>query len=209
MMRVRHLAIVLAVLAFAVTARGDGTTSLSQTAVDALTAIDQSPTNTPSFVLAFDGSGSAVHEPRDDRARRADDRSGRAAARDPGADAVHVPPTAAAARTTTLVADRSTVAANADAPSGSPVLILRAAIESLGALAAGGGHAQPGDAALLVSHLDDESRDVRATTARALGELCDTTAIDPLRAARRWRPCRRSSSAISEALRVLDTCTPS
>jgi HEAT repeat protein len=89
------------------------------------------------------------------------------------------------------------------------VLILRAAIESLGALAAAGGHAQPGDAALLVTHLDDESRDVRATTARSLAELCDTTAIVPLQVRATMEKIPQVQQAITEALRVLDTCTPS
>jgi HEAT repeat protein len=90
---------------------------------------------------------------------------------------------------------------------GTQVVIMRAAIEALGNLAKQG-HETPGDAALLAQFLNHPSRDVRATTASALADLCDTDAILPLRTRFAQEPIGgQVQLAISEALRVLGTCT--
>jgi len=194
----------LVLLGIAATARGDALV-ISQADILALTSIDQTA-STNDFVLAFDGSGSAVAN----LAAIGSDASADVGVQLRAIRGLAQFPDAGSVPHDTLIA---IIHANADAPSGSSVLILRAAIESLGALAAGGGQAQPSDTTLLVSHLDDSSRDVRATTALALGQLCDTSAVTPLevrfQAESAAGCCEQVKLAISDALRALAACSPS
>jgi HEAT repeat protein len=93
-----------------------------------------------------------------------------------------------------------------DETSGSSVLLLRAAIESIGAL-----HVAD-DMNLLIgpsvaSLLDHQSRDVRTATARALRDLCNTSAITPLRVRYTSESTEQVKLAISDALRVLGQCS--
>jgi len=84
------------------------------------------------------------------------------------------------------------------ATSGSNVLILRAAIESLGQLK------QTGDADSLLGFLDHPSRDVRATTAFALRDLCNSqVAVPPLHTRLQHEATAQVQLAISAALRAL------
>jgi len=83
---------------------------------------------------------------------------------------------------------------------GSSVLLLRAAIETIGVL-----HVST-DVDVLVPLLDHGSRDVRAATVRALRDLCNTQAIIPLRARYTAESTEQVKLAISEALRVLGQC---
>jgi HEAT repeat protein len=88
-----------------------------------------------------------------------------------------------------------------DETSGSSVLLLRAAIETIGAL-----HVDT-DHVVLEQLLDHPSRDVRAATARALRDLCNTAAITPLRIRYTSESTEQVKLAISEALRVLGQCS--
>lgn len=85
----------------------------------------------------------------------------------------------------------------AGARSGSDLLVLRAALESLGVLKV------PQDIGVLVPQLQHPSRDIRATVARALRDLGNTQAITPLRARYNIEREPQVQTAISDALRVL------
>ncbi|MDQ3364817.1 MAG: HEAT repeat domain-containing protein [Myxococcota bacterium] len=95
--------------------------------------------------------------------------------------------------------------------SGPPILLLRAAIEALGAT---GSHPssepteEPNDVQVLVPFLDNASRDIRAATARALRDLCDSQAIVPLRTRYLGETVPQVRLAISAALRDLAQCSP-
>jgi hypothetical protein len=98
----------------------------------------------------------------------------------------------------------SVISATRSAQSGAQVLLLRAAIETLGAMRVST------DVSILAgtsSLLDHPSRDIRAATARALRDLCNPQAIAPLRM-RYSAPLETDQVklAISEALRILDQC---
>ncbi len=89
---------------------------------------------------------------------------------------------------------------------GTDLLILRAAIESIGPLqvqtdldGTGPGPAPPN----LVEFLDNPSRDIRAAAAHALRDLCNANAIIPLKQRYAVEPVKQVQLAISEALRVL------
>jgi hypothetical protein len=96
------------------------------------------------------------------------------------------------------------ISANANVLSGSQLLILRAAIEALGALEIGT------DVPVLSPLLDHPSQDIRATTANALGDLCNNAAIEPLRVRYSEETVPQVQLAISQALRLLGAppCTP-
>lgn len=90
---------------------------------------------------------------------------------------------------------------------GEPIIVLRAAIETIGTLHVAsdvdvllGG--ATGDASLL----DHPSRDIRAATARALRDLCNSQAVIPLRVRYTSEPTEQVKLAISEALRILGQC---
>ena len=89
-------------------------------------------------------------------------------------------------------------------PTPKDLLILRAAIEALGIAGFSGG--LPDDVASLVIFLDHASRDVRTTTAKALGNLCNTQAIVPLRTRLQAEHVAQVNLAISSALRDLGQC---
>lgn len=83
---------------------------------------------------------------------------------------------------------------------GEPVVLLRAAIETIGTLKVSG------DVNVLNQLLDHPSRDIRAATARALRDLCNGQAVIPLRIRYTSEPTDQVKLAISEALRVLGQC---
>jgi hypothetical protein len=84
---------------------------------------------------------------------------------------------------------------------GSPVLLLRAAVETLGMMRVGG------DVTVLVPLLQHATRDIRASTAKALQDLCNTGAIPPLRVQYARETTEQVKLAISEALRILGQCS--
>jgi hypothetical protein len=84
--------------------------------------------------------------------------------------------------------------------SGSNVLVLRAAIETIGSLRIAT------DFDVVRTLIDHPSRDIRAATARALRDLCNTQAITPLRVRYTSESTEQVKLAISEALRVLGQC---
>lgn len=86
--------------------------------------------------------------------------------------------------------------------SGTGVLVLRAAIETLGLMKVST------DVTPLLDQLNHPSRDVRAATARALRDLCNPQAILPLRARYSSETTDQVKLAISEALRILGQCQP-
>jgi len=188
------------VLGIAATARGDQPPVITQQATVTLTPID-SLASTGDYNTVFGGSAEAISQ----LSAIAQDASADVGVQLRAIRGLSDYPAGGTLPHDTLV---GIIGTNANARTGSTVLILRAAIEALGALAAGG-HAQPTDANLLIGHLNDSSRDVRATTARALGELCDTSAINPLRVRFGGEQTAQVKLAISEALRVLETCAPS
>jgi HEAT repeat protein len=87
------------------------------------------------------------------------------------------------------------------ATSGSDVLLLRASIETLGTMRVAN------DVTSLTPLLDHPSRDIRAATARALRDLCNTQAITPLRTRYSSELTDQVKLAISEALRILGQCS--
>jgi hypothetical protein len=89
--------------------------------------------------------------------------------------------------------------------SGHGILRLRAGIEALGLVRSG----VDSDVTLLVPFLEDASRDIRAATARALQNTCNTLAIVPLRARYNAESVAQVRLAISAALRDLGQCSPS
>ena len=93
------------------------------------------------------------------------------------------------------------ITATATAHDGSQVLLLRAAIETLGTMRVSS------DASTLQPLLDHPSRDIRAATARALRDLCNNQAITPLRARYSVEMTDQVKLAISEALRILGQCS--
>lgn len=98
--------------------------------------------------------------------------------------------------------DIATLPKYRDSRSGSDLLVLRAAIESLGILQV------PADVDILVPQLQHPSRDIRAAVARALRDLGNTQAIPPLRARYNIETSQQVQLAISDALRVLGQPVP-
>jgi HEAT repeat protein len=86
-------------------------------------------------------------------------------------------------------------------PTGSEILLLRAAIETLGTMRVST------DVSTLVPLLEHPSRDIRAATARALRDVCNPQAITPLRARYNGESTDQVKLAISEALRILGQCS--
>jgi hypothetical protein len=90
------------------------------------------------------------------------------------------------------------ISESTSARTGTNVLVLRAAIETLGRLQV------PSDVTVLEGLLEHPSRDIEAAAALALGNLCNTTAINALRT--RYAELGTTDQvklAISEALRIL------
>lgn len=94
------------------------------------------------------------------------------------------------------------IQASQDASTGARVVVLRGAIEALGP------QRVATDLPLLVPLLEHESRDVRAATVHALRDLCNTQAINPLRALLQHETTDQVRLAISEALRILGQTQP-
>ena len=86
---------------------------------------------------------------------------------------------------------------NGAAHAGADLLVLRAAIESLGPLQV------PTDKAQLVTMLNHPSRDIRAATARALADLRNCQAINDLRVRYQNESTDQVKLVISETLRIL------
>ncbi len=95
----------------------------------------------------------------------------------------------------------SLIATTSGAASGTPVLLLRAAVETIGPMRVSS------DVSLLIPLLGHGSRDIRASTARALQDLCNTQAITPLRQRYALESTEQVKLAISEALRILGQCS--
>ncbi len=83
---------------------------------------------------------------------------------------------------------------------GTNVLLLRAGIETMGLMKVAT------DEPTLRGLLDHPSRDIRAATARALRDLCNTQAITPLVTRYSQEGTYQVKIAISEALRILEQC---
>ena len=94
----------------------------------------------------------------------------------------------------------SVITATRLAQTGTQVLLLRAAVETLGAMRVST------DVSTLTLLLDHPSRDIRAATARALRDLCNPQAITPLRTRYSSEMTDQVKLAISEALRILGQC---
>jgi len=92
----------------------------------------------------------------------------------------------------------------ANAKLGKELLVLRGVIEALGACP----DKQPTDVDLLVPMLENQSRDIRATTASALRDLGNTNAITPLSNRLNNEQVDQVRIAISKALRVLRGIPP-
>lgn len=105
-------------------------------------------------------------------------------------------------QTVVLVIAELKASATPEAPlKGSHVLILRAAIETLGMMKVAA------DVSILAPLLEDPSRDIRAAAARGLRDLCNPQAITPLRERYNSEPTDQVKLAISEALRILAQCS--
>lgn len=89
------------------------------------------------------------------------------------------------------------IGANGSASAGSDLLTLRAAIEAIGQLQVGD------DFSVVQNFLDHPNRDVRATAAFALRDLCDTRSVQALRTRLQHESSAQVQLAISAALRVL------
>jgi HEAT repeat protein len=88
------------------------------------------------------------------------------------------------------------------ATKGQLILQRRAAIEALGKARTG----DPSDMTSLQAFLNDSSRDLRAASALALRDLCNTQALPALRARYQIEHVEQVSLAISTALRDLTQC---
>lgn len=174
---------------------------LDQDALNTLTAIDMVPTK-QQINRAFDND---EQKARDSLATIATDPDPQNVA--VRLRAIHAlakycgTPTACTASDVAHQSIASVITANKTATTGSPVLVLRAAIETLGTMKVAA------DVSTLVPLLNHPSRDIRAATARALRDLCNAQAITPLRARYSAETTDQVKLAISEALRILGTCS--
>jgi HEAT repeat protein len=101
-----------------------------------------------------------------------------------------------------ILAVLNSIDTGTDSP-GQKILRRRAAIEALGAARSG----LPEDVTLLADFLDDSSRDIRVAAARALRDICDPAAIEPLRRQRdAQNEVPQVVHAIEEALAALQQC---
>ncbi len=94
------------------------------------------------------------------------------------------------------------ITANRTQPIGAELVMLRGAIEAIGP------QRVPGDVTILTGLLDHPSRDIRAATAHALRDLCNISAINPLRVRAENETTEQVKLAINEALRILGQPTP-
>lgn len=192
---------VLPLLVLVAVARS-GTINLSPTEKSALSAIDIVPT--PAQIdAAFGGSATNSQTKLIEIAQAADSTQDIIAVR---LRAIHAlgkycltlsPPPKCSSSDPAHVALHDLVAGTAGAKVGSDVLVLRAAVEAIGPLEV------QTDLDILLPLLDHPSRDIRASTAHALRDLCNTGAINPLRVRYQHESTDQVKLAISEALRVL------
>lgn len=197
--------IVVAVLVAAVVALATGATNLPPRARNTLTTFDSVPTK-EQIDDAFGGNAQTALQNLAMLATDASDPSGDAISirlRAIHALAKYCTSTPCAAADVAHQAVTSVVSQTNGSTAGSPVLLLRAAIETLGAMRVAG------DVTTLIPLLDHPSRDIRAATARALRDLCNPQAITPLRARYTVEMTDQVKLAISEALRILGQCSPS
>ena len=184
----------LAALALGTTAHGD-TAQLSMQATNILMAMDVVPTPTE--------LGSSFTDPLDSLAQIAQGSSNDVGVRIRALHALSSYCTAPCDGSDTAhVALVDFITANAPNEDGTTVVMLRGAIEALGPQRVGT------DLALLVPLLEHPSRDIRAATAHALRDLCNTQAITPLRTQQAQESSDQVKLAISEALRVLSQPSP-
>jgi hypothetical protein len=184
----------IAALALGTTAHGDGA-QLSMQATNILTAMDVVPTPTeldsnftdPLDSLASIAQGSGIDVGVRIRALHA--LASYCTAPCNTTDTAHV----------ALV---DFITANEPNQDGTTIVMLRGAIEALGPQRVGT------DLPLLVPLLSHPSRDIRAATAHALRDLCNTQAITPLRTQQAQESSDQVKLAISEALRVLSQPSP-
>lgn len=202
-MRTRTIVIALA-LAGAAVAAG---TALTQQAQNELTAIDtvagSDQLNTAFGGAAMPSLASIAQDPTVDpgiRLRAIHAMTYFCPLRDPGTGQV-VPdcqPGDAA-----YDALRENIAAEASARSGVDLLVLRASIASYGTI---GSHVNATEFLTIESFLSHSSRDIRATTARALADLGDCQAVPALRVRYEQESTDQVRLAISDALRALASC---
>jgi hypothetical protein len=198
------LPLALAALAFVATANG-GPVQLPQQVQNTLTPIDTVPTETQ-LDAVFSTHNQALS-------------SLAAIAGDPTTDtgirlrAIH-----ALAKYCTAPCQSTDVAhqaladlitATRDQTSGASIVMLRGAIEAIGPqrVASDLDTAAP-NAPMLKDLLDHPSRDIRAATAHAMRDLCNTNAIPFLRARNDNEPSDQVRQAITDALRVLGQPQP-
>ncbi len=200
-------AFVAAILLTAGVALATGTVpSLPTEALNALTSIDTVPTR-DQLDTAFQMNGLQPLPTLTDIVT-SPDKTIDASGVDPGIKlrAIHALAkycTVATACTATDAAHQAVVGVIDDtrgAQTGAQVLMLRAAIETIGAMKVST------DAPELQDLLNHPSRDIRAATARALRDLCNPQAITPLRARYSNEMTDQVKLAISEALRILGQC---
>jgi hypothetical protein len=183
----------LVLLASVITVATASTMTLPQVEVDALTAIDTVPTRTQLDTIFGSGSASLTLI---------------AIAQDTGADpGVRLRAILALGKYCPACATSDPlgindvllglIADNRPATTGTDVLILRSAIESVGPLQV------PSDLAALTPLLNHGSRDIRAATAHALRDLCNSAAITALHERYQIESIDEVRLAISEALRDL------
>jgi hypothetical protein len=184
----------LAALALGATAHGDGA-QLSTQATNVLTAMDVVPTPTEldsDFTDPLDSLASIAQGSGNDvgvRIRALHALASYCTAPCDNTDIAHV----------ALV---DFITANSPNQDGTTIVMLRGAIEALGPQRVGT------DLPLLVPLLSHPSRDIRAATAHALRDLCNTQAITPLRTQQAQESSDQVKLAISEALRVLSQPSP-
>ena len=188
---------IIGAIAFATAAHG-GSIMLSAQAQNTLTAIDAVPTpaeidqdfNDPTMALT--SLASIAEDPGTDvgiRIRTLHALTGYCTAPCADSDTAHQ----------ALV---QFITANQSDPAGTTIVMLRGAIEALGPQRVGT------DLDLLVPLLSHPSRDIRAATAHALRDLCNTDAITSLRTQQGQETSDQVRLAISEALRVLSQPSP-
>ncbi|NVB79285.1 MAG: HEAT repeat domain-containing protein [Kofleriaceae bacterium] len=180
------------------------TTELSDEQVAWLTAIDSVPSRQQvDFVLNQNGSGTPLEKLRNLTGDDGTDpgvrlRAVHALAKYCGGDTTPCTATDDAHQSLTAL-----IAETTPATTGTDVLLLRAAVETIGPMRVSS------DVGLLIPLLEHGSRDIRASTARALQDLCNTQAITPLRSRYNREMTEQVKLAISEALRILAQCSGS
>jgi len=177
-----------------------GSTNLPTTVTDTLTAIDSVPTRTD-LNLAFQNDPALALTTLVQVANDANFPDVGVRLRAIHALAKYCTASPCAASDVAHTTVTSVISSAQAETAGSPLLLLRAAIETLGPMGVSN------DVGVLVPLLNHDSRDIRAATARALRDLCNATAITPLRVRYAKEPTDQVRLAISEALRILDQCT--